>query len=361
MTTTWQLDAAATIAAREVLPCAEQPPAVRTNGAGVYLVEPTPWRRLELVWWNASRGFVVAAEQPPPNSFRAADLPLKLRAHFLRSGLRPWRLIPREDVCAAIRCLMDGQADDDPAENDVQVGWIREAPAAKDLVGESRLRLRGPIGVVVGVDGESRPPVYLAGVDGIGRRTLATAVAQEHGWRLRGELPLGRVLVRRVLQRPVESCLKVVLDLSAQLGPDDLVVVSDAECLGRMPARVGAMLIRELARLPHVVLTGLPVLARNLPVARFDVPGLETADEARQLIAAEQGDVRFAGAALPLLLQAATVTDVGIVPGRLLTLLQVAVGQANYEDGPPELCPDEVVAAHGLLRGGFESQLKTSG
>ena len=181
---TWQHDQEATLAARRVFAWAEISPEVRSNGAGVYVIQPTPFGIVELAWWNDSRGYVAAAENPPAIRFELSEMPTKLRSHFIRGRLKPWRLIAETNVCDAIRLLSDEATDEDQSP---PVKWMRQFGPYSPLIGEDRLARCHEIAALLSIDSGSGPLAYLEGIDGVGRKTLAAAVASHCGWRLRGE------------------------------------------------------------------------------------------------------------------------------------------------------------------------------
>jgi len=317
----WKTDNQATETAREVFP--KHLPRVVSNGKRQYLVEPTPFGRVELV--GMDHGFVVAAEKPPAGALIDPDrLPERLVGHLNGNGLRPWKVVYSDDCSDVIRALVVAESGRRPAMGEVSIPFVSPITSSAELLGEAR---QGRCEQLAGLIASGRfpgPLVELVGPDGVGKRTTAAAVARRMDWSLVGELPLARLLVDRVLQTPLETALDTVLAAAASLGAGDLLVVSDAELLELMGKPTCESVLREFARLPHVLLLARPGAVGPDHVVTLECPGLDCAEDARALVEAEYPDIFFAGAALELAIRAATVPGVGLIPGRLLYLVRLA-------------------------------------
>jgi hypothetical protein len=299
-----------------------------------------------------------------------AGLPKKLRNDLRERGFVPWKLVAG-DYAAVIRSLLPASGDQQAAESvdePMASPHLVPVPTSPLLDGENRHRCCRLAAAIVDSQKFPGPLAYLRGIDGTGKRTLAATIAVEKQWRLRGEMPLGRLFAERILQTPVEGALDAILTLAPTCEPADLVAVSDAELLMTVDKRSRAILLRELARLPHVVLLARPVADVPDLVAAIACPGLEHTQDARKVVAGEHPEVEFAGDALAMLARASRVRGVGIVPGRLLYLVRLAkacltgvrAGDLHEPDGATPalaadsdagllealiLAPDEVSAA----------------
>jgi hypothetical protein len=336
----WRVDNQATQTAREVFPM--HLPRVLSNGKRQYVVQPTPLGRVELVGFE--RGFVVAAETPPPGALvDESSLPQRLLEHLEANGLRAWKVVHSDDCSEAIRALVLADPEQ-PApfgpeqpglSGPVPIPFVSPIPSGADLLGETRRLRCEQLAGLAASQAFPGPLVQLAGPDGVGKRTMAAAVARQAGWSLVGELPLSRLLIDRALQTPVETALDAVLAAAAALGRDDLLVISDAELLERMEDALCRSVLRELARLPHVILLARPNVFRTDGLVTLECPGLEGLDDAGALVECEHPEVSFAGAALEMAARAASVRGVGVAPGRLLYLVRLAKALR-----PPDLADD---------------------
>ena len=360
----WQEHVSATRTAQAVFSPVHYAPRVLSNGRGKSLLDPTPYGAVILVGVQGN-GFLVAARRPPQIQVNPSDLPPKLRQDLEQRGFVPWKLVAG-DCATVIRSLVPASPDQQAAESAAEPSDsphlvpMRTSPL---LDGENRQRCCHMAAAILDSQQYPGPLAYVRGIDGAGKRTLAATVADRKQWRLRGEMPLGRLFAERMLQTPVEGALDAILTLAPACGPADLVAVSDAELLMTVDKRARAILLRELARLPHVVLLARPAADVPDDVAVIACPGLEHTQDARKVIAGEHPEIEFAGGALAMLVRAASVRGVGIVPGRLLYLVRLAracltgvrPGDLAETDGaadpggglaePLILAPDEVSAA----------------
>ena len=317
----WKTDNQATATAREVFP--DHFPRVLSNGKRQYVLEPTPFGRVELV--GIEHGFVVAAERPPSDVLIDPErLPKRLVGHLDTHGLRPWKVVDSEDCSEVIRALVEAESRQRAALSEVSIPFVSRITSSAELLGETRLKRCEQLAGLVASQQFPGPLAQLAGPDGVGKRTTAAAVARRMGWSLLGELPLSRLLIDRVLQTPLETALDTVLAAAASLEADDLLVVSDAELLELLENQTCESVLRELARLPHVILLARPGSVPSDHVVSMDCPGLDRPEDAHKLVEVEHPEVFFAGAALDLAIRAATVRGVGLIPGRLLYLVRLA-------------------------------------
>jgi hypothetical protein len=313
----WKNNARATRVAQDVFSAEGYVPEVRSNEAGVYQLTSSPYGRVELV--RLKRGFAAAAEAPPAPCISPARLPKELAAHFHRNNLVPWRVIVSNDVLTAIRHLATVEAGATPDPRFCAMA------TSVDLIGENRQACAERLGAAIAAAGFPGPLAQLNGIDSIGKRTMVAVMARRRRWRLRGELPLGRFAIDRALENPFEGLFDLLPELAETLEPDDLIAVTDVELLAQTDRTTSALVLRELARLPRVVLLARPPASTVGAVLSLECPSLESADDARTLLRSVYGEsLVFAGTALEMLLRAATVDALGIIPGRLLFLVRLA-------------------------------------
>ena len=359
----WKTDNQATRTAREVFP--DHLPRVFSNGRRQYVLEPTPFGRVELV--GLERGFVVAAEHPPPGATIDPErLPRRLAGHLDSHGLQAWKVIPSDDCSEAIRALVLAEPDPSGASGGAAIPFLSPIVSSSELLGDARRQRAEQLAGLAASQRAPGPLAQLVGPDGVGKRTTAVAVAGQMNWELVGELPLSRLLVDRVLQTPPETALDTALVAAASLQEDQLLVVSDAERLDCLEGQTRAAFLGELVRLPHVILLARHHAARTRGLVILECPGLESADDAEALVRTEHPEVSFAGAALDLAMRAATVRGVGLIPGRLLYLVRLAkalrprdlpeetpaaeprsryIAEGGREDETVVLAPDEISSA----------------
>ena len=141
------------------------------------------------------------------------------------------------------------------------------------------------------------------------------------------------------------------------LGPNDVLVISDAEIFQRVERLRRPHMLRELALLPRVCLLSRQTSPPQDGVVPLACPGLESYHEVEALVAAEFPDVSFEGAALELLAQSAAYDTVGVIPGRLLYLVRLAVTLLGLASGSPiVLAPDEAANVISLARPAWAEQ-----
>ncbi|HUT91709.1 MAG TPA: hypothetical protein VMY37_19575 [Thermoguttaceae bacterium] len=342
----WETDNRATETAREVFP--DHAPRVLSNGKRQYVLQPTPFGRVELVGFD--NGFVVAAERPPPGALIDRDLlPQRLLGHLQTHGLRAWKVVYSDDCTEAIRALVREEPDETASLGGASIPFVCPITSSSGLLGETRQGRCEQLAGLIASQQYPGPLAQLVGPDGVGKRVMAAAAARWMGWSLVGELPLSRLLVERVLQRPLETALDTVLAAGASLGEEDLLVVSDAELLAKLADPTCRSVVRELARLPHVVLVARPGAVRTDQLVTLSCPGLESVDDVRTLVAAEHPRVSFAGAALHLAMRAASVPGVGVLPGRLLYVVRLAMA-LRPRDLADEICTSDSASGKASAR-----------
>jgi hypothetical protein len=358
----WELNPCATKVAKDIFPQYAANVRVKQHGEQ-YLIQPTPYGVIELL--PLQRGFLIAAENPPPSAavnIDPAELDVRIQHYLEKNGLRPWKITSNGKCTEVIRLLaaekdVEGQGQEAIPPFSQYISGLNRTGA---LVGEARLRCFENLATLVKAQQPAGPVVQLVGLRGIGKRTMAASLAL-HGYRLGGELVLSRLLVKRIFTTPIELVVETLLAGNKSMESEDLLVISDAELLETMPRSIRDQVIHELARLPHVVLTARSRRKQSAVdhLLRLDVPGLTVA-EARFLIAAEYPNIEFAGSAMDLLIQSCHSTA-GILPGRLLYLTDLAqaiLGPApnyldsheptdkqDHQDGEDRQKQDEIVLA----------------
>lgn len=357
---TWRTDSRATHAAREAFP--EHAPRVFRYGDGQFLLTPTPFGRMELI--AVREGYLVAVEHLPDGddaaSREAPPLPEPLARHLSANGLRVWKTVPSREPAEVIRSLGAGGTAPPKPQADGRGGvWsplLLPLAAPGRAVGEVRQARAQAVASLLAARGPGDPLPGLVGPEGVGKRTLLAGLAAEHGWAAI-ELPLRRVFLERVFQTPIECFLELLLAAAGRLGEKDLLVVSDAEMLAGAPEPRQRHIVAELSLLPRVCLAARPVGAPPpYGVVAMSCPGLDGPEEVAALLAAELPDVRFEGAGLGLLARAASLPGAGVVPGRLLYLVRLAVALFEGEEGAPVvLAPDEAARVIGLARSAWDA------
>ena len=322
----WKSHLKATEVASRVFP-AYEPKVWREPTGKLCRLSPTPYGSVELLRTEEDT-FLVGAERPPRTeaSIRSIALPSELVKRWKAVGLQPWKVIGQHcrDVCDAIAALTEvDQAGDEPAPAAADASLLPPPPTRK-LIGAGRILLAERLATLTEAHHYPQPVLQLAGPDGIGRRTLAAALG-DLGFSLIGELPLGRLALSRAFFTPGEVVNDALLAMGEQMASRDVLLASDAEVLVRLDPSTRGQLLRELSRLPHVILiaTGMGrIWTRG--VLTFRVGGLEP-QEARDWISAEYPEIRFAGAAMDLLLRVASLPRSGEVwPGRIRWLIELS-------------------------------------
>jgi hypothetical protein len=345
--TGWQLDSQATETAREVFPGSEAR-VLRRHDGNVYLIEGTVRGRVELV--KVAEGYVAAAERPPEITGRLAlRIPERLREHFARNRLHPWRQLDVSDVGEAIRKL---DADAAPAEPDVAEGAdeldgssvMQPLVRRGDLVGELRHRLAESVADLLNARSSRHDPICcLAGIDGVGKCAVTTEVAAICGYDA-VELPLSSALIERVFQTRDETVIEAAAAAAKELGDGGLLAVTDADLLFGLDDTLRHQILRELGRVRRVLLHARGALPLRGLIG-LACPGIGSED-VPALLAAHELDGEFVGAAPEMLARSARVDGVGVVPARLLYLARLASGRSESHAGC--VSPDEVTAAVAL-------------
>ena len=355
----WKTDPEATKVARELF---EGSPVVKRNGEQ-YVVLQTPFGRVELYRLAGRREFLAAAEAPPEETvaIEAERLPPDVAAHLQHNRLRPWRIVaaPSGNVTEALRRLADGEA----ADGDVKASSNETAtphsshPASSwcpflvplaehgEVVGEHRVRVAEYLTGIMDATQPLRPLPALVGPAGVGKRTIAAAAARALGLRPQ-ELPLSRILFDRFCSTALELLLETVIAGSVRLGADELVVLSDAEVLGRLSSRLRRQVVQELSRLPRRVL-----LASAIPEGCEVIPlvchALKTMDEVNELVRLHYPQLLLDEPVLNMISRSASVPEAGVLPGRALYLVRLALSLAEHGN-PTRLTPDDVAPAQYL-------------
>jgi hypothetical protein len=349
-----------------------------------FQITNSPLGRVEAIGLKA--GFLVAAESPPPPLIDANVLPARIKQRLDLSGLTAWGLVESSDFAEVLRVLADEQP---KGETTVPSPWcphVTPLPPAPPLIGEARLGLVDQLDALLAAQPSATSVIALCGVDGIGKRTAIAHAARRAGLRLNGELPLRRFFYDGVLELGLEKAANILQACRETLGPEDLLVLSDAHLFSvAMPASSIAVrnqiLFREMARLPcRIVLTSPIAWFRASHVISLPCPGLASIRELEELLRGTYppDSICLEHPALELLARAARVDGQGIVPGRVLYLVELAkamLSRPDTETGAPSvgeqasprtpasrlLAPDEIMAAWNLARRGWMSNKKSRG
>jgi len=344
----WEPDAAATRRVRRVFDDCE--PTVRRNG-GHYLVTDTPYGTLELIAMGGK--YLVAAKSPPPDAttFDPACLPPELGRHLERNHLVPWKVVPGADLVDALRHLADDQTPPQPSPPGL-AAYLCPLPEPREVIGENRQRAAYVLGSMMAAQRPGDPVPLLAGPRGVGKRTVAVAACERLGLRPVG-LPIGRLLIERVFSTPEETLLTVLLVAAAELTDQtDVLVLSDAEWLGRLPGPIRRHMLSEMSRLPHaVLLSDDRTVARIGDVVAVACPGLSHPPEVQRLVGMTHPQVRLVDPVLKMICRAAHVPGVGVVPGRALYMVRLGLAMLPAAGRRPvTFSPDEVATAIRMAR-----------
>ena len=353
----WELDDAATHVAQEVFPDAT--PRVRSNGRQL-LLTGTPLGRVVLI--PVVEGVLVAVEQPPSEPrLDPRKISPQIRLHLKREKLTAWKVVPAQEAVAAIRQIPaseqaagpdDEQGDSTSART--EFAHASRSPTAR-LIGDDRITICNQLEGLLAAKGPGTPLPQVLGPAGCGRKLVVETAAKRRGLSMFGELSLGQLWVPRALRTPCESLLDGIHALADTAELESLVVITGAELLAGAPPIVRQELLHQFSHLPNVVLVGSAQAAYE-NVIPLPLPGLNETDEALALLQLELPRVALTGAALPMLCRAASEPPHGILPGRLLYLVRLALTQLELapseagqsEAGPKQqtiLTPDDVSLA----------------
>lgn len=348
----WRTDEEATRLAEELFAGTS---VAKRNGEQ-YLFTGTPFGRLELLRLPGGRRFLAAAESPPPGSplLDISGFPGEVVRHLKRCKLRPFRVLaaPGGQVSEALRRLARREA---PGGGSTDSGcWSPFlCPLERDgeVVGEARRTAAARLAALLRACEEGSYLPALIGFPGAGKRAAAAAVAEVMGLRP-VELPLGRLLIERVFQTPVEAAVETALAAAGGLAEDELLVVSGGEATRGLTSSHRRQLGDELARLKRVVL--LSSVPAPMPQAVvLELPGLTHPDEVLSLIEESHPDLEVEGPVCGMLGKAARVPKWGMIPGRILLLVRLALSLRG-DGGPPErLSPDDAAPAVQLASRGW--------
>lgn len=358
----WMVDPDATRLARETFAgCA---PRVRRQGRR-YIVEDTPHGLIEFI--PVSGRYLVAAEAPPPDAGGAhLRLNRELRDHIQRNRLEAWTVVRGPEFGDALRHLT---APADPApEGGGAAGsgeswspYVCAIAPRGSVIGLSRQLLADRLaGLVRAAGGREGPVPCLTGHRGVGKRTVVMEAARKLGLTA-VELPLGRLLVDRVFYTQEELLLNTLLAAREGVKADELLVVSQAQCLAALPAGIRQQALLELGRLAHVVLaahTVAPASGSAADVMTLRCPGLNVA-EARELLAREVRDVTpvLPETSWNRLFKAAAARRTGIIPQRFLFLVRLAHALLPPDAEPgTDFFPDDVEEAIRLARQAWQDE-----
>ncbi len=313
-----------------------------------YLVEGTPYGLVEIVSLSRRDRFLIAA-QAPPNEMSSSDVPTEILSHLRHHGLKPWRYATGTTIAEVLISLRDPG---DILPEDMSIPWspfVSPLPSDVTLVGEDRRQVAFQATAIVRMTGPNRPIPLLIGPASVGKQTVAAEVAAKLG--LRGlRLCLPSALTPRLLQTPCEQLTDTMHLVRSQLGDDDLLVLSGAELLRRLPAYFLPYVLGQLGLLPHVLLLSIDHASETMTkCAGVLVPGLTERQEIQKLLRVALPDhhARPCGATLDMMARAASIPGIGILPGRLLDLIELAglLRERRGCDAHVELTPDDAMAA----------------
>jgi hypothetical protein len=324
-------------------------PMVKKNGEQ-YLVEPSPYGRIELV--PIRQGTFLASAQSPPEQatvFNIAMVPPGILNHLRRNKLKPWKIVRGQRITDVLSSLVRNETNDAEKEGLLWSPYAFVPTARGKLIGEARLHVTQQLAALIQVRNLNNPLPILTGLQRVGKHTVAEKVTSKLGLSMI-ELPLGRLLTDRVFQTPQEFFLEMILSAKANLSDKELLLVSDAQLICGLSAAYRHQLLLELSRLPRVVLIADGYgqsLTDIANVVALTCLGLANVGEAMELLKLKEPRLELVGSALKTICHSTSVPGVGIIPGRLLYLVRLGCSlmDSYSKSQSVKFSPDDVTAA----------------
>jgi hypothetical protein len=324
-------------------------PMVKKNGEQ-YLVEPSPYGRIELV--PIRQGTFLAAAQSPPeqaSAFNIVMVPPGILNHLRRNKLKPWKVVRGQRITDVLSSLVRDDSNDAEKEGILWSPYAFVPPTRGKLIGETRLHVTQQLVALIQVRNINNPLPLLTGLQRVGKHTVAEKVASKLSLSMI-ELPLGRLLTDRVFQTPQEFFLEMILSAKANLSDQELLLISDAQLICGLSGVYRHQLLLELARLPRVVLIadGYGQSLTEIPnIVALICPGLANMGEAMELLRLKEPRLELVGSALKMICNSTCVPGVGIIPGNLLFLVRLGCSLMDpySKSGSIKFSPDVATAA----------------
>ncbi len=318
---------------------------VKRNGQH-YHIGDTPYGALEII--SVGDLYLVAAENPPeqmsPKELRFVSEEILTHLSKQVPPLMPWKTVSRGSLQEVLQQLGDpGQSQDLALRSLAPFVQPYVSDRPNELCGEARQSRADTLAGLVAAQRPGYPVPALTGPLGVGKHTLAANVAGRLNLRPL-EMPLRRMLIQRVLQSPSELLLQVTVALQERVD-DGLAIVSEAELLQMLPGPQRHMILRELAQLPHAVLLANQPEFSCENCVPLECPGLMSVEEAGQLIGSVLPDLEVVPEALRLAVSAASDPDFGIIPARLLYVVDIGLSLGRADGASTRFTPDDAVAA----------------
>ena len=346
----WQLDPADTEAAKRIFNAYE--PTVMRNGRN-YLLENTQWGRMLLISCGALH--VVAAEHPPQATVAPLSLPQETLHHLESNNLHLWTTVRSSDLASMLREISEKERGDQGIDEPWSPYTCPMDDTAAELIGEQRGEVCDRLTALLDVWRSSDPLLCVIGPEGVGKHVLAMAAAGQLDLLRAVELPLGRLFVDRIFPTGFEVFLSTILRGAVDMDETDLLVVSDTQLLDALAGPVRDQILRELSRVPRVLLLSHATAPTLAGIIALECPGLADLDEAQQLVALEFPGSNLEGPTLEMLCRAASGHEVGIIPARLLSLVRMGLRLSHAGEAlSATLRPDDAAAAIGLVKGAWE-------
>jgi len=313
-----------------------------------YRLDESPYGRIEII---SMRGWFLIAANAPPEVASPADLDCLSKdiiRHLQRERppLVPWKIVPGTSLDQVLRHL-NRRGPEEKAQALAPYVVPYDAPRGQALCGENRRTAAERLAGWIAAQRPGAPLPAVTGLPGIGKHRLAAAAAEQLQVNTL-EMPLRRVLLPRMLQTSSELFLEVMVAVQRTEGA--LLIVAEAELLGRIPSTRRRMFLAELSLVPRVVLlvTQPPQVSVGGLIA-MECPALATAAEAREMLAAAYPDLEIVPQALEMAVRAASVPGIGVVPGRLLHLVGLGLSLGGATDPPTQFTPDDAAPAAPLV------------
>jgi hypothetical protein len=351
---TWKPDQDSTRAIRDIFP--GHRPEVKINGRHFHLAD-TPYGQMEII--SVGDAYLVAAENPPER-MSLKELKLftpEILAHLRRQvpPLVPWKTVAGDNLQQVLQQLSgSGQGLELALQSLAPFVQTYSSDRPNQLCGESRGAAADTLAGLLAAQRVGHPLPAVTGLPGVGKHTLAADVAGRLGLQPL-EIPLRRLLIQRVVQSPAEMVLQVVLAAEERID-GGLAMISEAELLRLLPPAQRRMVLSELAQLPHVVLLVNQPEVPGEDCVPLKCPGLMSREEAGQLLSVVFPKMQVLPQALAMAAAAAADPDVGIIPARLLYVVDLGLSLGRAGDTPARFTPDDAAPAVEIARNTWQAR-----
>lgn len=318
-------------------------PVVQTCGNRQLLITEGPLGGVIEMIRLEDRMLIATRSAPPVQSEQLGEIPRRVRAHLRDQGLIPWAIAEETDFGKVLREMASLPKDrpvvaDPPSETRTD----HRLKTVGELIGGRRRQLAETLVAMVSVEGRRRPLPVLEGYPGAGKRTLADAVCRQLGY-----APTHRTLELLQSEWLYAANVERALDHGTKPAKGGIVIVSGADIIAEFSRRLRSLVLAELGASKAILLAdGTERKLRDTPgVVSFWCPGLAE-QEAGELLQIARPKVELVDAAPIMAFRSASVNGVGILPGRLLWVVDLAAKLAQpSRRGAVRLAGDELAPA----------------